>query len=394
VFNEETTMKHGLISIIIFCICCTGYLNADIPQMANWTEINSSAAFSPRGMQGGIAFNDHLWIIAGNSNGTLLNDVWSSSDGNNWTLVTPHAEFAPRWGEGIATFKGKLWIIGGGIEDNAPMNDVWSSNDGRIWTLVTSHAPFSPRIFPGVTVFNNRLWVIGGSDTNDIWSSEDGVNWTLDTIHAEFTPRYGHGVAAFNNELWVLGGDSVFTTPQGSKESIFENDIWSSENGVQWIENKELPANYEFCPVIVYDNKMWIVGGGGLPSQSMKNMPTLIYNTVWSSSDGNNWSLEGSDPGFSPRYGHSVVKFDNALWIMGGIDENLTNKNDVWSYRSPDMTVSINNTTPTLSVERTTTIANSSFPIPTKAGFNQGTLLLSFFVLYVIYLHKGKKDEF
>lgn len=69
-----------------------------------------------------------------------------------------------------------------------------------------------------------------------------------------------------------------------------------------------------------FDNKMWIIGGSD---------DDLLYNSVWSSTDGATWTEESSNPGFSIREGHKAVVFKNELYIVGGSNgtQFLT---DVW----------------------------------------------------------------
>ncbi len=55
----------------------------------------------------------------------------------------------------------------------------------------------------------------------------------------------------------------------------------------------------------------------------------LIRNAdVFSSVDGVKFNLITDSPGFSPRTGHAMVSFNNALWIVGGYDGAY--KNDIW----------------------------------------------------------------
>ena len=344
-----------------------------------------------------------LWIIGGLSNETTLSDIWSTYDGNTWTLVTNNTSFGPRYGQGVANFNGKLWVTGGS-QNNIPMNDVWSSDNGASWTLVTSHAAFSPRFFHGTAVFNNRLWVIGGSgDTNDVWSSADGVNWTLEIEHAEFSPRHGMGIVVYDNRLWVIGGSFYYTDALNISYMGETSDVWSSSDGVIWtLVNPSSFEPREFCPVIVYDNKIWVVGGGSFPfGLSEKYPPPNMYNNVWSSSNGKNWTLTNTDAGFSPRYGQSVIEFNNTLWLIGGYDNsNVEGKNDVWAYQSPNQTLIPNNGTrepQTLipnnktSVTVPSSIINKS-SIPTKAGVDPMTSIIFIFSIFGILGYRWGKN--
>jgi len=319
-------MKHiFLLLILLFCCSVTGIACAEVPQYGNWTEITNNVNFGERHFFGSASFDNRLWVVGGVDNRSgLKNDVWSSLDGKQWDLITDSASFSQRASFGVMEFNNRLWIIGGSAKEKL-LNDVWSSPDGKKWEFITSNASFSPRCNMGIAVFDNRLWVIGGESgwgtyTNDVWSSPDGKKWEVITSNASFSPRYSHGVATLDNRLWVIGG----------YDGEGHNDIWSSRDGKNWIlVNANAPfKKMDFISLIVFDNKLWIVGGGSYPpSHSTKRVVERAYDEVWSSPDGNNWTLETEHAGFGPRYLHAVTVFKNGIWVIGGEESN--NK-DVW----------------------------------------------------------------
>ncbi|MGV2341039.1 MAG UNVERIFIED_CONTAM: kelch repeat-containing protein [Planctomycetaceae bacterium] len=70
-------------------------------------------------------------------------------------------------------------------------NDVWSSADGREWTCETPSAARAARAYHQAVAHAGRMYVFGGgnyvpeySAMNDVWSSEDGVNWQQETANA------------------------------------------------------------------------------------------------------------------------------------------------------------------------------------------------------------------
>lgn len=83
--------------------------------------------------------------------------------------------------------------------------------------------------------FNNKFWIFGGFKhgqvSNEIWSSENGVEWQQHSSLNAFTPRYGHSVTEFKGELWLIGG----------AEGGAKNDIWKSSNGIEWVKTTDLP---------------------------------------------------------------------------------------------------------------------------------------------------------
>ena len=117
-------------------------------------------------------------------------------------------------------------------------NDVWSSADGKTWTQVTAKAAWSPRAYHQAAVLGNKIYVFGGGNyvpkyhaVNDVWSSEDGVNWTQVTDAAAWSPRLWFSTAVYRDKLWVLGGWS-------NNPSKNWGDAWYSADGKTWKELK------------------------------------------------------------------------------------------------------------------------------------------------------------
>ena len=203
-----------------------GYTN-DVwssPDGRAWTLETEHAGFSQRCRHGVTVFDNRLWVIGGShlekDYDVFTNDVWSSGDGKTWNLETEHAEFSPRWGTGVVAFDNCLWVFAGNLT-----SDVWSSTDGKKWTLINGSAPFSHADYNRVTVFGNKIIVVGYFSegrgfTNDIWSSPDGKEWSIETVNVDFGVRPGNKVVAFNTGLWAIGGfDSL-------KSARDKNDIW------------------------------------------------------------------------------------------------------------------------------------------------------------------------
>lgn len=75
-----------------------------------------------------------------------------------------------------------------------------------------------------------------------------------------------------------------------------------------------------------FKNKFWLIGGG--------NYYTNEGNEIWNSTDGKTWTLVNSAPAFGKRFYHQVVVLNNKMYLLGGftlIGSNGYNMNDVWS---------------------------------------------------------------
>ena len=175
------------------------------------------------------------------------------------------------------------------------------------------------------------------------YSHEDNYG-AVDNIPA------GHTSLVFNDRVWLLGG--IGTLHSGDKKvySGYRDSVLSSTDGVKWnIEVDDAPwaARTEHSSVLFSvdgEERMWIFGGHTVDD----NDAVHPLNDVWSSADGRNWRKESPGSGgrtddsaiWAPRYGHSTVVYDGAIWLFGGSDsidgssDEVGLFNDVW--RSDD----------------------------------------------------------
>lgn len=128
--------------------------------------------------------------------------------------------------------------------------------------------------------------------------------------------------------MWIVGGkETLSETPSG-----FKNDVWSSSDGVYWTLET---AEAGFCPrvshsVVSFNNRMWVIGGYDVRSHT-------VLGDVWSSADGINWIQATVNGGFGQRDHHACVVFNNKMWIIGGYNGLIYTSynggltNDVWS---------------------------------------------------------------
>lgn len=187
------------------------------------------------------------------------------------------------------------------------------------WTCATDSAGWSERAGHTSVVFDNKMWVLGGFNVpskNDVWYSTDGANWTCATDSANWSGRYLHTVVVFNGKMWVLGGTNI------DDSASFFNDVWYSTDGVNWTcatDSAGWSVRYGHTSV-VFDNKMWVLGG--------INPQTVFNNDVWYSADGVNWTQATTAAGWSERAGHTSVVFDNKIWVFAG--DCVGGCNDVW----------------------------------------------------------------
>lgn len=118
--------------------------------------------------------------------------------------------------------------------------------------------------------------------------------------------------------MWVLGG----TNPNQDF-----NDVWFSSDGLNWTAaTLSAPWTPRCChSVVAFDNKMWVMGGSnnhGTPTDK---------NDVWYSSDGVNWTLATASAWSYGRQAHTSIVFNGKIWVLGGYRVSGVHLNDVWS---------------------------------------------------------------
>ncbi|MFA6332336.1 MAG: kelch repeat-containing protein [Methanoregula sp.] len=219
----------------------------------------------------------------------------------------------PRSNHATVTFDNKMWVIGG--EDMSGLkNDVWHSTNGIIWTCTNASAGFSKGDTTAV-VYDKKIWVIvytrnDNPDENDsfeIWSSSDGSIWTLSTNTPDFGLRLRPSIMVYNDKMWVIGG--------GWDGRL--NDVWYSTNGVNWTctnTSAGFPGGWDLASY-VYDNRMWVAGSyQPCTGEHECQMPTSY---VWSSADGIIWTEVTGSAGL-PIDGSSFVPliYDNRVWLF------------------------------------------------------------------------------
>jgi hypothetical protein len=230
-------------------------------------------------------------------------------------------------------FNNKIWVLGGWVWDTDEcLNDVWYSSDGVNWTQVTASAPWSSRKSFQCFVYNSKLWIVGGnhmetssgSTLNDVWSSSDGINWTQVTSAAPWSSRGSHQCIVFDGKMWVLGGFSYSYTSSGGTARTEFNDVWCSSDGLHWTQKTSSAAwgkRYVF-QCVSFNGKLWVLGGAKVGSP--------LYDDVWSSPDGIVWTREGSSVLWGQRARFQAVVLNSRIWILGGQGSSV-NLNDVWS---------------------------------------------------------------
>lgn len=127
-----------------------------------------------------------------------------------------------------------------------------------------------------------------------------GQVWTQVAAGTHFSARSSAGVAVYNNKLWVIGGSSA--------ESSTDNDVWSSTDGVTWVEEGTIPTGQQIQMMTVYDNKMWITGGYNAVS-----LGEALYST-----NGTSWDSSNNNAALA-HYGSMGLSYNGSFYVLGGV---------------------------------------------------------------------------
>ncbi len=303
----------------------------------------SASTFPPRKDHVMINFNNKLWVIGGHGD-TFMNDVWSSNDGISWTSEVADGSagmFAGRAGHACAVFNGRIWLTGGHAEtatSNVYYDDVWSSADGKAWVQESASAEYYSRAWHSMVVYDSKLWIVAGETVDgsgnpvlldECWSSSNGSSWQLKSNIVTFFPRKQAQCAVLNGKLWLWGGYGK--NASGATGPL--SDIWSTTNGNSWNYEKSnagFPGRCGFG-LAVFNGRIWITGGATHPDA----FEATFYNDVWASNDGLNWvevvtNSAGTSEQFTPRASHSLVGSGTRLYLSGG-ENRTTTYREVWS---------------------------------------------------------------
>jgi len=121
----------------------------------------------------------------------------------------------------------------------------------------------------------------------------------------------------FRGQILLIGG----ITGLGE----YSNSIWSSSDGINWTQIVVgCPWGERYAAqAVVFNEQLYLIGGF-----EPGNNPT---NDVWTSEDGSNWTQLTASAPWSARAQHRVVVFNNTLVLMGGNNGAGTHNNEVWT---------------------------------------------------------------
>ena len=268
---------------------------------------------------------------------TMTTDNWLSfRTTGQWVQATTNAEFDPRFGHTGCVYDNKMWMLGGWVNRGKPdqylTQEVYNSVNGTNWNLINTDSIREaddevavPDFYQANLISNDgKMWLVGGtgnsaigiteinngddsSTSPSLFSTTNGVDWDQVGFLASLKFfSYRSTVNIFKDKFVKVGGGAEVGNTLYDEISIWDSGVDDNEN----LLTMELPFSKQRHSSVVFDDKLWIMGG----EDGIGVGNSIIYFTE----DLTNWSI-ASTTLFEFR-NHSSVVYDNKIWAIGGTD--------------------------------------------------------------------------
>lgn len=196
--------------------------------------------------------------------------------------------------------------------------NVTQSGTGSSWIEETSNSNLPSTGTPALANLNGTLFLYDPQNKT-MYTSSDGVHWT--TVNPPPGDFIETKLLVYDDKVWIIGG---VVWPGGSPS--LSNAVYYTTDGLNYTQataSANWTARYGHT-VATFDGKMWIAGG----SDSLSTYSAV--NDVWYSVDGATWTQATANSSWSARLYHEMISKDDLLWIMGGTLDGTTVYNDTW----------------------------------------------------------------
>ena len=291
-----------------------------VPGMADWQELDIPT--ETKGVYGHALFKlgGSIAVIGGKTGKDYLKNIMLTADFETWSTVNANTGFGEREDFAHCTDGGKTYVIGGYYSDDKGekfFNDTWISYGTLTFTALALENTVLPARGLRAAVFKDKPRVSGGFDgkaySNNVYYLDKEKGWIKEKTDKElFKPRASHGFIVFENKLWVIGG-------KGEKEKFC--DVWSSSNGADWeaVTTGAIFGERSDFACFTYGGRMWVIGG------QLKDGKAA--GDVWWSVNGKVW-IQAAKDAFPARHSAGVITADGGVYIFGGMADEI--KNDGW----------------------------------------------------------------
>lgn len=300
----------------------------------DWTA--TSSLVNGRDRAGSTAYNGRVYVVGGSSTGgsTARNDIEYStvnSSGNlgNFT-ADPHTLSSGRMQPGVTAYNEHLYVLGGqspgsyhGDVSYAPIsaNGSLGGNFATISSFVTGSGSDTGRAGTCVAVYGGYMYAAGGFDGTTYHNTvrfaainADGTLGSWQDSGQTFTDgRAGAGCFAANNRLYILGGNSGSAVFNDVQTAVINNNgtlgSWSSTT-------RFMNGRTNF--VSGYSNGFVYIYGGCTTTACTAGYGDIQYTTINSNGSFNKWQRRPTtNTGYTPYLSAGMV-YGGYLYALGG----------------------------------------------------------------------------
>jgi hypothetical protein len=224
---------------------------------------------------------------------------FNTNTGYLWTQLTDNAAFQKSYNFQMFNIRDTLWVL--------HHDGGWYSLNGKDWAKSALTNIIKNNGFLDYVWFKDALYGLGTFTgniehytlTSAIHKTSDMKNWEVLADTSNLPKRFFYHPFVFDNKIWIIGG--------GTENEQF-SDIWNSSDGIHWIKQAEnLPfGKRQESQFVFFNGKIF-----------------MLNNDVWSSSDAIHWAKEADRFVKEDIFGYSSVVYDNKIWLLGCNRNNL-----------------------------------------------------------------------
>lgn len=147
--------------------------------------------------------------------------------------------------------------------------------------------------------------------------AEEPLLWTAMTLDAPWPARHSHGCASFDSDLWVVGGAET------DEDGDLYNDVWRSPDGINWTRSTaDAGWSERFAHgCAAFRNELYVYGGHGAD---------FTLADVWHSANGRDWTRATAAAPWGQRARFPSIVHLDRLWVVGGVFGSQFDRNDTW----------------------------------------------------------------
>ena len=148
--------------------------------------------------------------------------------------------------------------------------------------------------------------------------------WHKLTDEATFPGRDGAGALVYDGKMWLIGGWNPKDKRTNPIHSDCNNEVWNSSDGITWsLIKPNTHLDNSFDPTTDWEARHtagYVVYRDKMWIVGGDPLLGHYQSDVWNSSDGRTWNCvnQGKPVPWGPRVLHHTFVFRNRIWVLGG----------------------------------------------------------------------------